>query len=59
MYSKAYRWVAELEEISTFVGQDRDEHAMLEAAARLYARIAKDFEGEKKEVGDLDKFLKP
>ena len=58
MYAKAYRWVAELEEISAFVGKDRPEHAMLDAAARLYERIAKDVEGEKKEVGEMDKFLK-
>ncbi len=58
MYSKAYRWVAELEEISAFVGEDRPEHAMLEAAARLYERIAADVEGEKKETGVLNKFLK-
>ena len=57
MYSKAYRWVAELEEIAAFVGKEHDEHAMLEAAARLYERIAKDFDQEKKEVGELDKFL--
>jgi putative dehydrogenase len=59
MYSKAYRWVAELDEISAFVGEDHDEHAMLEAAARFYERIAKDVDGEKNEVGELDKFLKP
>jgi putative dehydrogenase len=59
MYSKAYRWVAELDEIADFVGDDHDEHAMLEAAARLYERIAKDFDGEKKETRELDKFLKP
>ncbi len=58
MYAKAYRWVAELEEISDFVGKDRAEHAMLDAAARLYERIAKDVEGEKKETGVLDEFLK-
>ena len=57
MYPKAYRWVAELEEISTFVGEDHDEHAMLDAAARFYERIAQDFDGEKQEVGALDKFL--
>jgi putative dehydrogenase len=57
MYSKAYRWVAELDEISAFVGKDRTEHAMLSAAARLYERIAQDVEGERKEVGDLDKFV--
>jgi putative dehydrogenase len=58
MYSKAYRWVAELDEISTFVGKDHDEHAMLEAAARFYEHIALDFDGEKQEVGTLDRFLK-
>ena len=57
MYGKAYRWVAELEEIAGFVGEARDEHAMLTAAARFYERIAQDVEGEKKEVGALDKFL--
>jgi len=58
MYSKAYRWVAEMEEISDFVGKDYPEHAMLDASARLYERIAADFDGEKKEVGVMDKFVK-
>ena len=58
MYGKAYRWVAELEEIAAFVGDDRDERAMLEAAARFYERIAADVDGEKKEVGALVRFLK-
>jgi putative dehydrogenase len=58
MYSKAYRWVAELDEISAFVGRDHDENAMLAAAARFYERIAADYDGEKQEVGALDKFLK-
>lgn len=57
MYGKAYRWVAELEEIAGFVGEARDEHAMLTAAARFYERIAADVEGEKKETGELNKFL--
>jgi 3-hydroxyisobutyrate dehydrogenase-like beta-hydroxyacid dehydrogenase len=58
MYSKSYRWVAEMDEIAAFVGKDRPEHAMLEAAARLYERVAEDFDGEKKEVGAMDAFLK-
>ena len=57
MYPKAYRWVAELDEIANFVGADYPEHAMLEAAARLYERIAADFEGEQKETGALDAFV--
>jgi 3-hydroxyisobutyrate dehydrogenase-like beta-hydroxyacid dehydrogenase len=58
MYSKAYRWVAELEEISEFVGKDHPENAMMMAAARLYERIAADYEGKKKETGEMDEFLK-
>jgi putative dehydrogenase len=59
MYQKAYRWVAELDEISSFVGKDYDENAMLEAAARFYERIAADVDGGKLEVSALDKFLEP
>ncbi|MGH6684789.1 MAG: DUF1932 domain-containing protein [Pseudolabrys sp.] len=58
MYSKAYRWVAEMEEISEFVGKDHPENDMMVAAAHLYERIAGDFEGKKKETGELDEFLK-
>ena len=57
MYSKAYRWVAELDEIASFVGDERAEHEMLAAAARLYERIADDFDKEKNEIGVLDRFL--
>jgi hypothetical protein len=49
--------VAELDEIASFVGDEHAEHEMLAAAARLYERIAEDFEGRKKEVGELDRFL--
>jgi L-threonate 2-dehydrogenase len=58
MYSKAYRWVAELDEIAGFVGDDYAEHDMLAAAARLYERLADDVEGKKNEIGALDRFLK-
>jgi putative dehydrogenase len=58
MYAKAYRWVAELDEIAAFIGDDRPEHEMLAAAARLYEHIAEDVEGEKTETGALDAFLK-
>lgn len=59
MYPKAYRWVAELDEIASFVGADLPEHAMLEAAARFYERIADDVAGAHEETGALDEFLKP
>lgn len=57
MYSKAYRWVAELDEIAAFVGEEFPERDMLQAAARLYDRIAEDFKGGKDEIGVLDRFL--
>ena len=58
MYAKAYRWVAELDEIAAFIGDDRPEHEMLAAAARLYEHIAQDVDGDKTETGALDRFLK-
>lgn len=59
MYSKAYRWVAEMEEIAGFIGQDRAESRILEGAAGFYRRIAGDFEGDRQEIGTIDHFLKP
>ena len=57
MYSKAYRWVAELDEIASFVGDDHAEHEMLSAAARFYERIAEDVDGRKEGNGALERFL--
>lgn len=56
MHSKAYRWVAEMEEISAFVGEDPAGAQFYQAAARLYERIAADFEGPNKETAMLDAF---
>jgi putative dehydrogenase len=52
MFGKAYRWVAEMEEISTFVG-DRAEGDIHKAIAGLYDRLAKDYEGQRKEIDAL------
>jgi len=59
MYSKAYRWVAEMEEISGFVGEDPAAAQFFQAAARLYERIAADFDGERAECEALDAFCEP
>lgn len=59
MYSKAYRWVAEMEEIAAFVGEDPAARQFYQGAARLYERLAADFEGERKEIAALDAFCKP
>jgi 3-hydroxyisobutyrate dehydrogenase-like beta-hydroxyacid dehydrogenase len=58
MYPKAYRWVAELDEISNFVGKDHIEHYMFAVAAKFYERMAQDYDGVQKEVAQLDKFLR-
>ena len=56
MYSKAYRWVAEMEEIAAFVGADQTGDGFYDSAARLYERIAADFGGARAETGALDAF---
>jgi L-threonate 2-dehydrogenase len=57
MYSKAYRWVAEMEEIAGFVGEDAAGHRIFSGAANLYERIAEDFDAARAETGALTKFL--
>ena len=59
MYSKAYRFVGEMEEISDYVGEDISAQEMFDAFADFYTRLAADFEGPQAEVGALSTFLKP
>jgi putative dehydrogenase len=56
MHSKAYRWVAEMEEIAAFVGKDQPGSGFYEAAARLYEQIDADFTGARTETAALDAF---
>lgn len=56
MHSKAYRWVAEMEEIADFIGPDRPGSGFYLAAADLYRTIAADFDGPKEECAALDAF---
>ena len=58
MYSKAYRWVAEMEEIAQFVGEDPAGRQFYAAAAQLYQRIAADYQGAKHETAMLEAFCK-
>jgi L-threonate 2-dehydrogenase len=57
MYDKAYRWVAEMEEISGFVGKDLPDSEVHAAFAKFYDRMAADNDGPKAEVGALAAFL--
>ncbi len=54
MYSKAYRWVAEMEEIAGFVGEPGA--ALYEAAARFYDSIAEDYAGPRAKTARLSEF---
>ena len=58
MYPKAYRWVAEMDEISAFVGEDAGARAIYEGMATLYAGIAADVAGAGEMTGALDGFLR-
>src|SRR5499426_1604695 len=58
MYSKAYRWVTEMEEIADFVADDPAARQAYLAYARFYERIAADYDGGKREVDALQEFLK-
>ena len=56
MPAKAYRWVAEMEEISDFVGA-RAESDMFAGAAGFYQRLAEDFEDRREEIARLEAFF--
>ncbi len=58
VYSKAYRWVAEMEQIADFLGRDVAERKIFEGAAGLYERLAADDAGSKRETGTVEKFLR-
>jgi L-threonate 2-dehydrogenase len=58
MPPKAYRWVAEMQEIAGFVGDDPAAHELYAGAAHFYERIAEDFNGDRKNVAALAAFLK-
>jgi 3-hydroxyisobutyrate dehydrogenase-like beta-hydroxyacid dehydrogenase len=58
MYPKAYRWVAEMREIATFLNEDKAAAMIFEGAAQLYDRLATDIENKGQERGTLDEFFR-
>ncbi len=56
MPAKAYRWVAEMEEIAAFVGEGQPGAGIYLSAAELYGTVAADFEGANALTGSLDDF---
>lgn len=57
MFPKAYRWVAEFEEVAAFVGPG-SERQMFDAIARLYERLAADVAGDRTETAALGSFFR-
>jgi putative dehydrogenase len=57
MYSKAYRWVAEMEEVSGFAGENPETKDMYAAIAQFYQHMARDFDSDQKDVSALNGFL--
>lgn len=57
MYPKAYRWVAEMQEIAAFAGEDSATRQIYAGIAALYERLALDAAGAGQEIGTLDSFL--
>jgi 3-hydroxyisobutyrate dehydrogenase-like beta-hydroxyacid dehydrogenase len=55
MYPKAYRWVAEMEEIADFLGDDDPAALIFKGMAGLYQKMARDREGEGALAAQLDK----
>ena len=57
MPPKAYRWIAEMQEIADFVGEDPAAHELYVGAAHFYEQIADDFAADKDKVSALEAFL--
>lgn len=58
MPPKAYRWVAEMQEIAGFVADDPAARDLYEGAAHFYERFAENFEsGDKNDAAALEAFL--
>jgi putative dehydrogenase len=57
MFPKAYRWVAEMEEIAGFLGEDRPESGIYRGMAGFYDRLAGDFDAQGPEIAALKRFL--
>ena len=57
MFPKAYRWVAEMQEVSEFLADDPQSAAIYAAVAQLYARLAEDVAGPGMETAALGAFF--
>lgn len=58
MYGKAYRWVAEMEEIAQFARAHAPTDEIYQGVARFYDSMAQDFAGSQKHTATLTAFVK-
>jgi len=58
MYGKAYRWVAEMEEIAQFTRAHAPTDEIYQGVARFYDSMALDFAGPQKHTATLTAFVK-
>jgi 3-hydroxyisobutyrate dehydrogenase-like beta-hydroxyacid dehydrogenase len=57
MFPKAWRWVAEMQEIAEFAKEDPAAYEIWMGISKLYERIAEDIGGDRKETDALAKFF--
>ena len=57
MLPKAYRWVAEMQEIATFTGESGPAHAVFVGFSQLFADLARDVAEEKRDSAVLTAFF--
>ena len=57
MFPKAWRWVAEMQEIAEFAKEDPAAYEIWTGISKLYDRIAADGRGDRREVGALASFF--
>ncbi|NEI21245.1 DUF1932 domain-containing protein [Rhizobium leguminosarum] len=57
MYPKAYRWVAEMQEIADFLGEDDPAATIFRGMAGVFSRMAGDVDGSRLLVEQLDEII--
>jgi putative dehydrogenase len=59
MFPKAWRWVAEMQEIAEFAREDPAAEEIWTGISALYERLAADVTGDRKEADVLARFFAP
>ncbi len=57
MYSKAWRWDFEMQQVAQFAGADANLAKLYEGMAGFYATLGRDWDGERNAAAAIDEFL--